>query len=599
MSNKITELDYKKLVDSLREYLRNDSRFTDYDFEGSGISMIINLLAYNTLHNAFYVNMVGSEMFLDSADLRESVVSLAKHLNYTPRSVRSSKAFVNISFLNPGTVTQIVIPKGTAFSSRGTDDRIYSFTTTETKVITPNPSGNFIANDVELIEGIRLSHTFDVDYSGPDKPRFILPNPNVDTTDLVVRVRENPSSSVALFYQKADNINELKGGDLVYFIQEIEGGLFEIYFGDDIIGKEPSSGSQVIIEYVVSNGPRSNGCKRFAPINGVAGYPNSGVSITTTSNSAGGSLAESKESVKLLAPLNWEAQDRAVTVQDYETLIKKDNPQVEFVRVWGGEDNDPPQYGRVFVSLKPFDTVRLSTAQKQSIVKDVLRKRNLVSIEVVPVDPKPIYVEINSTIRYQSSVTSKTGNDIKTDVLNSITSYRNSELSGFDRTLRFSKLTKSIDQAENSILNNETFLTIKDKIIPPLNVPTRFVINFNNELSKGDAQNDISSISSTSFVYKGQTSFLGDDGKGSIYIFRFVANVKVIFEFGVGTIDYSKGEIILSNLNIQSIPSGNEFVEIKATPLKKDLFSERNQIFIIDNDDVKLSVIDETTGKVY
>jgi hypothetical protein len=597
MSNRISEVDYKKLVDSLKDFLKTDTRFTDYDFEGSGISMIINLLAYNTLHNAFYVNMVASEMFLDSADLRESVVSLAKHINYTPRSVRSSKAYININFTNPGTASQIVIPKGTAFSSRGADDRIYSFTTTETKVLLPDINGNFKIEDLELIEGIRLSHTFDVSYSGPDKPRFILPNPNVDTTDLVVRVRNNPFSP-ALFYQKASDINELQKDDLVYFIQEIEGGLFEVYFGDNIIGKEPTDGSQVIVEYVVSNGPRSNGCKRFSPINGVGGFSNSVVSITTTSNSAGGSLAEDSDSIKLLAPLNWEAQDRAVTVNDYETLIKKDNPQIEFVRVWGGEDNDPPQYGRVFVSMKPFSGVRLSTSQKQSIVKEVLRKRNLVSIEVVAVDPKPIYVEVNSTIRYKSSLTSKSGNDIKNDVLNSISEYRNKELSGFDRTLRFSKLSNSIDNSDVSILNNETFLTIKDKIIPPLNVPTRFVTNFNNSLSTGDAQNNISTLSSSSFVYKGQTSFLGDDGKGSVYIYRIIANVKVIFEFGVGTIDYEKGEVVLTNLNIQSIPSGNEFVEIKAIPKRKDLFSERNQIFIIEQSDVKLTTIDETTDKI-
>lgn len=599
MSYKISDLDHKKLVESFKEYLRADKRYTDYDFEGSGLSMIINLLAYNTLYNAFYTNMLSSEMFMDSAQMRDSIVSIAKHINYTPRSTRSSRANVNVTFLSPGSVPSITIQKGTAFSARGGDDRLYSFTTTESRIVYPNENGQFIAENLELIEGIRLSHTFDVNYSGTNKPRFIIPNPNVDTTDLVVRVRPNPSSSVEFFYIKNDNVNELRGDDLVFFTQEVDDGLFEIYFGDNIIGKQPDHGSQIIIEYVVSNGELSNGCKKFTPIAGIGNIRNTNIKTETIDPSHGGASRESEESIKLLSPLNWEAQDRAVTVNDYETLIKKDNPSIEFVRVWGGEDHEPPQYGRVFVCMKPFEGVRLSTNQKRSIVTDVLKKRNLVSIEVVPIDPDPIYLEIDSTVRYKSSLTSKNGIDIRSGVINSIKEFRSRELSGFDRTFRSSKFTNEIDDSDNSILNNETFITIKNKIIPPLNVPSRFVVNFNNQIDRGDAKNDISTLSSTSFVYKGQVSYLGDDGSGSIYIYRIVANTKVIFEYGVGSINYDDGSVIINNLNVQNIPSGSEFVEIKVKPARKDLFSERNQVFIIDEVDVKVTVIDETTNRVY
>jgi len=595
MSKKtITELDFDQIKDNLKDFLRSQSQFNDYDFEASGLAILIDLLSYNTHYNSFYTNMVGAEMFLDTAQLRESVVSKAKHLAYIPRSTNSARASINITFNTPGSVSNITIPKGTAFTGRGSDSSTYTFTSTETKVVYPNSSGEFKVEDLVIIEGTRLIHSFDVDYSGPSESRYILPNANVDTSYILVTVQSN-SSAPSVFHKRVEDINLVQPDDNVFYLQEIEGGLYEIYFGDDIIGKKPTDGSIVNVEYVVSNGISGNDISVFAPANGVAGYSSSTLTIETTSNSSGGALPESLDSIRLLAPLNWEAQDRAVTVNDYEYLIKSDNPEIEFARVWGGEDNDPPQYGRVFVSLKPIGGVQLSKSQKDYIINTVIRKRNLISMEVVLVEPDYTYIITDTTVRYLSSLTNDTAGTIKQTAINAIKSYRTNSLAGFNKLFRYSKLSNTIDESDDSILNSLSEVTMKAKILPALNVPTQYTISFNNQIDKGDSQNNESTLSSSAFTYKGVTSYLGDDGNGGIYIYRMYASTKVIFETGVGTINYDTGKITLRNFTPEALPSG-ETIDIIVKPELNDLISQRNQVFLIEDEDISVTVIDETTG---
>lgn len=584
-----TNIDFEGLKNSLKDFLRSQSQFNDYDFEASGLNILIDELAYNTALNAFYANMVASEMFLDSAIKRASVVSRAKQLGYTPRSVQSAHAFLKLQFFPPDSPVSISIPKGHKFAT-SIDSVSYSFQVARNYTCFPNGAGQYIIENVEIYEGTPLTHRFTVDTSLPEKQRYIIPNKNVDTTTLTVRVQKSATNNAFEIFSLHQDLNELNSESKVYFLQEVEGEKFELIFGDGVVGKSLENGNVIIVDYVVSAGPAANKAKLFTQPVKIGGYE--GTIITTQVPAFGGFDIETIDSIRKLAPLNYEAQNRAVTKSDYETLIKKDYPKIEYVRVWGGEENDPPQYGRVFASVKPAEGTALSLSEKQFIVNEIIRKRNIISMEVLLVEPD--YIRIVPTVRvfYKGKLTLKTAGQIRDDVVDSIIDFRENELNGFDAKFRLSRLNAAIDASDPSISSNQVNVKLKYRIVPPINIPTLVNINFNTELDKGDAANDVSTLSSTSFQYRGLPSYLGDDGKGGIYIYRIFDNRKVIFERGVGTIDYATGKIQIPQLRVEAISSG-DVVDLFVTPSVSDVTPVRNQILLIDDSDINVTVVNE------
>lgn len=589
---RITEIDFDQIKVNLKNFLRSQDEFKDFDFEGSGIAIILDILAYNTVYLAFYANQVASEMFLDTAILRESVVSRAKAIGYTPTSKRSSTAVVDIQINPIDSPANILIPKDTRFSTR-INNITYIFRTTQAINVSPDGSGNYIAEGVELKEGIDLTHRFTVDTTGDQRQRYVIPNDCVDTSQLQVKVQISETDTTQQFFTLATDINEITPDDPIYFLQEVEDKRFEIIFGDGVIGRAIEDGNIIVVDYVTTKGTAPNKANTFEPIQKLH---LTGTSVTTTVLAAfGGADEETIESIRKLAPLSYSAQNRAVTASDYEILIKKDFPQVESVRVWGGEEALPPQYGRVFASLKPVDGLELSDASKQTIIDQIIRPRSVISTEVLIVDPEFIFIVPSTIVRYTANETTKSADQIKNDVIQTVNAFADSELNQFDAFFRYSRFTDSIDDTDLSVKSNLTNIKIKQKLEPTLFTAQRYMLNFNNPLNKGDVNNSVSTIESSVFTFLGGDAFFGDDGKGNLFIFRKVQDNKIIIKSeGVGTVDYDTGMIDILSFVPEGLPTGVTTIDIIATPLKNDIFPEREQILIIDEPDIAVTVLDES-----
>lgn len=599
MPTNFKNLDYAQIKASLVGHLKTLKEFQDFDFDASGIQQILSLLAYNTAYNSFYLNMVGAEMFLDSAQLRSSVTSRAKAIGYVPTSIVASKARIRLEVettLGPLAANPpFVLLKPTDEFQSYLDGKPYTFTPDRTYVIEPDSSGKYI-EDVTVIEGKRLKFEYTVDRNSPVKQRFEIPNKNVDISTLTVKVKESAQSSAISVYSKAGNVNLLNETSSVYFIQENENNLYEVYFGDDVLGIQPQTGNIVILEYIVTNGSLANGLKTFSRVGKPTGY--NSIKITTLEASQEGSEQESNDSIKLLAPLLYEAQDRAVTRNDYEALVRKDNPNVEFVRVWGGEDSVPPEYGKVFAAIKPKTGTRLSTEEKSRVANRLLRERNIISIEVKVVDPEYLFLNLTSVVNFKSKGTTLKAFDIKNLVFNKIIDYKNQVLNGFDSDFSHSKLLATIDSVDRSIVSNSTLVDIKKRVYPAFNTPTRFEVNFYNAFDRGDSANNVSSINSTGFTYRGITTYIGDDGKGALFLYRIVDSQKVIIQKNIGSVDYEDGVVVINALDVQGIPNA-DYIEIIAKPVQFDINTPREAILLINEEDIAVYVnaVDSTGEK--
>jgi hypothetical protein len=590
MTTNFKNLDYAQIKTSLIEHLKTLKEFQDFDFEASGIQQILSILAYNTAYNAFYLNMVGAEMFLDSAQLRSSVTSRAKAIGYTPSSIAAARAKIRIEIdttTGPGPANPAFVRLNTTDEFQSyLDGKAYFFTPERTYLIEPNGNGKYI-EDVTLIEGKRLKYEYVVDRTSPVKQRFEIPNKNVDMTTLNVRVKESVSSAAITVFSKSGNINLLDSSSLVYFTQENENGLYEVYFGEDVLGVQPKSGNIVILEYVVSSGSAANGLKVFGKINKPTGYDS--IKISTLQAAQGGKEQEDIDSIKLLAPLLYESQDRAVTRNDYEALIRKDNPNIQFVRVWGGEENVPADYGRVYASIKPKTGTRLSTEEKALIVNRLLKERNIVSVEVKIVDPEYVFMNLTSVVNFKSKSTTLRAVDIKKAVYDEIVAYKDSVLNGFDADFSHSKMLGKIDSVDRSIVGNVTTIDIKKRIYPAFNSPSRFEINFYNPIDRGDSANEVNSVTSSGYTYRGLLTYIGDDGKGALYLYRIVDGKKVIIQKGIGSVDYEKGLVVIDSLDVQGIPNG-DFIEMTAKPVTYDIYTPREAILLLEESDIAVYV---------
>lgn len=585
----LVNLDFNALKQSFKAYLTSNSqpRFKDYDFEGSNFSVLIDLLAYNTYLNSFYTNMVASEMFLDTAQLRDSVVSHAKELNYLPRSFISAYANVSITITPSSSTSSVLIPAKTSFTSR-VGSNTFTFTTKEAISIATSSNGVFYANDVLIYEGSYVTDSF-VRNTSIDRQRFILSNPNIDTSSLEVTVVENSGADVYSFVQTF-SLLDLSADSQVFFIQACENEKYEILFGNNTSGKDPLNGSIIDVTYRVSSGELPNGADNFINNSSIDGHSN--VSITLNKEAIGGSVSESVESIKFNAPRSFAAQERAITESDYRSLLLRKFPEIQALSVYGGEKENPPQYGKVFIAVDIKDSDGVPDLFKQSYV-DYLSDK--VSLGVTPeiVLPEFVYLSVNTAVNFDYNNSTLTQNEVKTLVLNKIESFSNTYLNDFNKTFRYSNFVAEIDKAEKSIINNDTEVVPFFLLSPVLNSNTSFSVSFNTPILITTPTQTIHPINtdkglySSRFVFDDLNCVLEDDGIGKVRIMR-VTDTEHIKIRDVGTIDYTTGQIEIADLNVSSY-SGNG-IKLYAKPISKDFSSALRKILKINLPDVIVTV---------
>lgn len=580
-------LDFASLKDNLKNFLKNNTQFKDLDYEGSNINVLLDVLAYNTYLNGFYTNMVASEMFLDTAQLRDSVVSHAKELNYVPRSFVASKANITVDITPTTSVKSVVVPRYTSFTSR-VGSNTYTFSTDETYVITTSNNGVFSLN-TDIYEGILTTDTFVIDQSNTAQ-RFVLSNQTVDTSSLYVVVYEDGGQN-ALTYTQAAGLIGVTATSRVFFVQAAENQQYEILFGDNVFGRKPKNGSYVVVKYRACSGELPNGSLRFSPDGAIDSHTN--ISVSTILSATGGSVAETVESIRFNAPRSFQSQDRAVTTSDYETLLKNRFSDIQAISVYGGEEADPPQYGKVFISVDVANADGAPLSRKQAYL-DFIKDKTPLTIGVEFVDPLFMYLNITTDVQFNVNSTNKSTTDIKSLVQAAISGYSLNSLEDFNVTMFFSALSKAIDAADTSILSNDTTVLMVKRIVPILNTDESFVIDFNNalesetglKLSKTEAHYGHTIVSSA-FQYKGTTSVLVDDTLGNVYIAAEQGDTITVVK-RVGTVNYATGRLSVSNFNISDY-AGN-YVSIKARPLSKNVATVKNTILAIDMADVNVTV---------
>ena len=582
----VTELDFDDIKTNLKTFMRNQNEFTDYDFEGSGINALLDVLAYNTHYLAMNVNMAANEMFLDSASIRSTVVSHAKTLGYTPSSARAPTATVNVTLNNFGALTTATIPADTVFTS-SIDDVSYQFRTIS-EFTTTAINGVLSFSNIPIHEGTMVKNRYVVDTKNVDQ-KFKLTSNRADTTTLTVKVFPDASSSSFTTFTLATDITQVGSSSNVYFLQEGDGGNFEIYFGDGIIGKAVSDNNVVILEYVVTNKTKANGAKNFTTAATISGITD--VTTTTTSVASGGSEPESIKSIKLNAPLDFAAQGRAVTPEDYKSIIPKVYPNTKSVQVWGGEDNSTATFGRVFLSIVPTSG-SITASAKETIISDLKNTYTIASVTPVIVDPITTFIRLGVTFKFNSKQTTKTSETLVSNVRTALTDYDTNNLQKFDNIFRHSQVTGIIDDTDDSILSNITTVQLSQFLTPTLNSTTKYEIEFNNALYNPHSGHNMDGggiVSSTGFKISGDTNemFLDDDGNGNIRLYYFTdGTTKTYKDSTAGVVDYTTGKIILTALDITSISNvdgaASSKIRIVVTPDSSDVVAVRNQILQID-----------------
>ena len=582
----ISELDFDGIKANLKTFLSQQNEFTDYDFEGSGMSTLLDVLAYNTHYLGYNANMLANEMYLDSADLRSSVVSLAKQVGYTPTSCTSSTATIDV-LVNDASGASLTMSRGTKFTTT-VDGQSYSFVNNADVSITPT-DGVYKFSNLKVHEGSYLNYKYTANTSDIDQ-RFIIPNDSVDTTTLTVKIQESSSDATTSTYTLASGIIGLDSTSKVYFLQEVEGGRFEVYFGDGVLGKAVADGNIVILDYINTNRDAPNGATTFTLSGTIGGF--SSATITTISNASGGTGLESISSIKYNAPRDYTAQDRAVTAEDYKTLVKGLYANAQAVQVYGGEDAATPDYGKVYISIKAKSGSNLTVATKESLVQS-LKSYAVASVTPVIIDPETTFITLVVNFKYNSGATTKDVTTLQTNVLTKIATYNNDELEDFAGMFRYSKLTEAVNAADTSILSNITTVKMYKYFTPTLSSGLKYTLSFNNALYNPHSGHNSSGggiISSTGFKINDDDSlnehFLDDNGAGVLRVYYLSGTTRVYTDTTYGTVDYATGEVILTSANITSISNvdGATSTQIRvfAVPSSNDIVPVRNQVLSID-----------------
>ena len=588
----VSEFDFDDVKENLKIFLRGQSEFKDYDFEGSGMSILLDTLAYNTHYLGFNANMLANEMFLDSASLRSSIVSHAKTLGYEVTSPRAPTATVNVVLTTDSSTK--TMPAGTVFTT-SVDDTDYQFVTVA-DITNTNNGGTVSFDSTKIYEGTYVTNKFIVNTSNVEQ-RFLLGNLNADTTTLTVKVETSATDSTSVTYTKATDITQLSASSTVYYLQEVERGLFEVYFGDGVVSKSLTDGNIVILQYVVTNKTAANGANAFSSPSSISGITDIG--ITLVAGASGGAEPESINSIKINAPLDFAAQGRCVTRNDYTVFTKKLFPNTQAVSVWGGEDGSfdsslgvtaTPSYGKVFISIKSNTGQNLTSEQKSALVKS-FGPFTVASITPVIVDPETTFLILGTTFMFDSTKTVLVGPDLEAAVISAITNYNDTSLKNFNSPFRHSVVTGLIDDVDPAILNNTTTVTMAKFFTPTISSNVSYTISFNNPLfnpHSGHNADNGGIVASTGFKVDGRTEemFFDDDGKGNLRMYYLQGSARTYFATQAGTVNYSTGVISTNAYKFTSVSDvdGATSTKVRMTviPNSNDVVPVRNQLLEID-----------------
>ena len=578
----VTDLDFDQIKTNLKTFLQAQPDLADYDFEGSALSTIIDVLAYNTFYNSFNANVNMNEIFLDTAQVRNNVVAHAKSLGYVPRSATSPFASINVTINNPaGSPSSLSMSRGTTFQTT-IDGTNYTFLNLEAQTIQP-VGGVYTFSNLKVNQGTLRTQTFTVDDTSTAQ-KYAIPDTNVDTATLVVKVKTNSTSSDFDVYTLVTNIVDVKGDTQAYFLQEGLDGQFEIYFGDDVFGKKLDAGNVVEIEYLVTEGISANNATVFKMTGNVSG--NTNASVTLVDKSGGGADREETDSIKFNAPLSFLSQNRVVTADDYKAIVKNNYTNTETISVWGGEEQAVPEYGKVFLSIKPANADTLTATQKQFIKDSILKTKNLVSITPEIVDPDYTFIKLEVFFKYDPNLTSLTAGELKNAVIATITSYNNTNLKKFDGVFRASQVTTQVDATNPAILNTIMRVNVQKRLYPVIGTAQKYELEFSSPFSTNIAEN-ASVIDSSEFVLNGfnhkmQDIKTDDPNIRQVQFYRITNNQKIITTENAGTVDIAAGKVTLTNFNPASITDGGSYITVTGTPSSNDLAPKRNQLLQID-----------------
>tara|TARA_B100000902_G_scaffold301452_1_gene289225 strand:- start:123 stop:1991 length:1869 start_codon:yes stop_codon:yes gene_type:complete len=594
----ITDLDFDNVSDSLKEYLKGQSTLKDYDFEGSNLAVLVDLLAYSAHTSAFNANMVASEMFLDTAQIRKNVVSRAKELGYTPSSRTAAKASFDLTVTSPtvGGVTpsSLTINRGHEFTTIF-DGTSYTFVVLDNQTITPT-TGQFKFENLEIYQGRLSSDIYRYDNQVSNQ-RFPMLNPNVDTSTITVNITSNNTVTA---WSKAGDLTGITSSSNVWYLQENDEGLFELYFGDGIIGAEPKDGDLITISYLVTDTNHANGANVFSMSTSING--NSAVTFTNTVSASGGKDIETPDQIKFSASKFYTSQNRLVTVQDYKAKLQELYPGADSIAVWGGEDNDPPKYGKVFVALKPSQfSNNLTTAEKTSLTTK-LSDLSVLTVRPQIVDAEILQILLDTNFKYDPTKTSQTKSALETLVRASILSFDDSELSGFDTLFRHSQLSTKIDSTETSILSNITNVKLRKNHVATVDgTASSIKLDFGNAAYNPHSGHNATGggiLSTTGFFLSGDSNnyFFDEDGKGNVRRYYLDGSTRVYSDNTAGTIIYSTGVISINSLTYSSTSNTDTSIDFTMIPSSNDVISTKNQLLDITASEISVSGTADTVA---
>jgi len=590
----ITEFDFDDVKTNLKTFLKAQTDFKDYDFEGSGMNILLDTLAYNTHYLGYNMNMLANEMFIDSSSLRSSIVSHAKTLGYEVDSCRAPYAEVNV-VLNDSGLSTATMSAGTKFNT--TLNQIdYQFV--NIAAVTASSTGLEIPfKNLKIYEGTYITTRYTVDSTDVNQ-RFLLPEERADTSTLTVKIQNSSTDTTQTTFSKATDISALTTTSEVYYLQEVEASQYEVYFGDGVLSKAISDGNIVLLQYVVTNKDAANGSSTFTSAGAIDTITD--ITVTTVEAAVGGTEAEALKSIKLNAPLDYASQGRCVTSEDYKLFAKKLFPQTQAVMVFGGEAGsyDPTlgvtstaSYGRVYISIKSTTGNNLTTAQKEQLIAD-LQKYNVASITPVIIDPEITYLILNVNFKYDSNKTTKEKSELVTDINSTLSDFNNNELKSFGSLFRHSVVTGLIDDTHTSILSNITNVTLTKNFTPTLNASTGYNVYFNNPLYNPHAEHNKSGggiITSSGFKVSGDATneqFFDDDGDGNLRRYYIEGITRNYQDSTAGTVTYSTGDIKINAINVTSLSdidgSSSTVIRLTTVPSSKDIVPVRNQILELD-----------------
>ena len=589
----ITELDFDSIKSNLKTYLKGQSYFTDYDFEGSALNILLDTLAYNTHYNAFLANMLANEMFLDTAVKRDSVTSHAKALGYTPSSVKAPAASLKVQVNDANTAT-LTMPEGFVFTT-SVNGVSYQFVNTSERTINPTVGLYVYGSDtagIPVYEGTWVTSKFTKDSTNVDQ-KFIIQNDNVDISTLQVQIQTSAADTTTTTYTQSSSLVSIVSTTTAYFLQETVEGKWEVYFGDGVLGKALTDGNIVILKYIVTNKSDANGATSFTPSGNIGGF--SDITVTTIGAAAGGADAETLDSIKYNAPFSYTAQNRAVTAADYRTIVPTIYPNVQSISVWGGEYNDPAIYGKVYISIRPKTGDILTEATKNTIVTS-LEDYNVASITPVVLNPETTKIIPVVNFKFNETITSKTKETLAAEITTAIGTFSDDNLEKHEAIFRYSPFVNMIDDVDPSILSNITTIKFSKTFLPTLSTATQYTIDFANAFynphsghmasTTGTAAGGI--LSSTGFKYTGDSNvyYYEDDGTGNVKAYYISSSQKVYKAAAVGTITYATGKIVLTKENIASVEnydgSTQTYVRLTVIPNSNDIVPVRNQVLEID-----------------